>query len=167
MTYSRDFVRDGARLRVQLKSLEGHRYQVQVGDQRYEVEAWALPDGRVRFRLDGQDHEACGGASSTSRGTQVRVDGSTWTLGRYQAGHGGAETAAHGLVEAPMTGTILKLPVGAGTDVRAGETVAVLTAMKMEHKLTAGISGQVAEVYVKEGDTVDQGAVLLRIEAGS
>ncbi len=166
MTYSRDFVRDGERVRVQLKSLEGHRYQVQVGDQRYEVEAWALPDGRVRFRLDGHDHEACGGAS-TSGGTQVRIDGSTWTLGSYQAGHASAETTANGLVEAPMTGTILKLPVSAGTDVSAGETVAVLTAMKMEHKLAAGISGQVAEVCVKEGDTVDQGAVLLRIEAGS
>ncbi len=167
MTYSRDFVRDGHRLRVQLKPLKGHRYQVQVGDQRYEVEAWALPDGRVRFRLDGRDHEACGARASTFTGTQVRIDGSTWALERYQAGHGGAGTIANGVVEAPMSGTILKLPVTAGTDVRAGETVVVLTAMKMEHRLAAGITGHVAEVCVKEGDTVDAGTVLLRIEAGS
>jgi len=64
-----------------------------------------------------------------------------------------------------MTGTVLKLPVTTGSDVKAGETVAILTAMKMEHKLQAGITGQVTEVHVKEGDAVDQGAVLLLIEA--
>ncbi len=165
MTYSKDFARDGHRLRVQVQPLHGHRYQVQVGDQRYEVEARMLPDGRLRFRLDGRDYEASGARTSMRKGTHVRIDGSTWTLELYQAGHASTETVANGLVEAPMTGTVLKLPVTTGADVKAGETVVILTAMKMEHKLQAGITGQVTEVHVKEGDTVDQGAVLLRIEA--
>ena len=167
MTFNKDFGRDGQRLRVQLKPLDAHRYQVQVGDQHYEVEARMLPDGRVRFRLDGRDHEACGASTGTGKCTQVRIDGTTWTLVPYEAGHTGGEAVGNGVVEAPMTGTVLKLPVIAGTDVQVGETVAILTAMKMEHKLPAGISGQVTEVNVKEGDTVDQGAVLLRIEAGA
>ena len=165
MTYSKDFARDGHRLRVQVQPLHDHRYQVQVGDQRYEVEARLLPDGRLRLRLDGRDYEASGAHTSTGKGTHVRIDGTTWTLEPYQAGHAGTETMANGLVEAPMTGTVLKLPVMPGSDVKAGETVVILTAMKMEHKLLAGITGQVTEVHVKEGDTVDQGAVLLRIEA--
>jgi acetyl/propionyl-CoA carboxylase alpha subunit len=167
VTYARNFARDGQCLRVQLKSKKGNHYQVQVGDRSYEVEAWALPDGRVRFRLDGRYHEACAARASTFRGTQVRVDGGTWALERYEAGHAAADTIANGVVEAPMTGTVLKLPVAAGADVEVGETVAVLTAMKMEHRLAAGITGQVAEVCVSEGDVVDQGTVLLRIEAGS
>lgn len=159
MTYARDFARDGQRLPVQVKHLRQHVYQVQVGDRRYEVEARRLPDGRLRFRLDGRDHEAMGS------GNQVRVDGKTWRLERYHAGHGGGETAADGMIQAPMTGTVLKLPVTAGADVEAGDTVAVIAAMKMEHKLHAGISGRVTALHVKEGDTVDQGAVLMLIEA--
>ena len=159
MTYAKDFARDGGRLRVQVKHLRDHVYQVQVGDRRCEVEARRLPDGRLRFRLDGQDYEACG------MGDQVRVDGKTWKLERYQGDHGGGEAAADGMVQAPMTGTVLKLPVNTGADVEAGDTVAVITAMKMEHKLHAGIAGRVTELHVKEGDTVDQGAVLMLIEA--
>lgn len=159
MTYSRDFARDGHRLPVRVRPSHGHGYHVQVGELSYEAEAQLLPDGRLRLRVQGQGHEAA------AADTQVRVDGTTWTLERYQVRHGGVETAANGLVEAPMTGTVLKLPVTAGTGVEAGDIVVILTAMKMEHKLQAGMTGTVMEVCVKEGDIVDQGAVLLRIEA--
>lgn len=167
MSYSKDFARDGQRLRVQVRPLHGHCYEVQIGDTRYEVEARILPDGRVRFLMNDQDHEVACARAKSGKATQVRVGGKTWTLERYQAGHAATELAQDGLVEAPMTGTVLKLSVAAGTDVNAGDTVVILTAMKMEHKLLAGVTGRVAEVHVTEGDTVDQGAVLLRIEAST
>ncbi|MCH7661171.1 MAG: hypothetical protein IH933_11540 [Euryarchaeota archaeon] len=58
MTFRRDFARDGNRLRVELKPLDGHSYQVRVGDNTYEVQGWVLPDGRVRFRMDERTYEA-------------------------------------------------------------------------------------------------------------
>ena len=161
MTFRRDFARDGNRLRVELKPLDGHGYQVRVGDNTYEVQAWVLPDGRVRFRMDDRTYEAV--ATRIGKSSQVRIDGRTWMLQPFQEG-GAVDVAASGVVEAPMTGTVLKLPVAQGSEVQVGETVAILTAMKMEHKLAAGIDGCVTEVHVKEGDTVDQGTLLLRIE---
>ena len=41
----------------------------------------------------------------------------------------------------------------------------VLSAMKMEHKLTAGIAGVVRRVVASEGGTYDQGVVLVEVEA--
>jgi biotin carboxyl carrier protein len=167
VTYNKDFARDGQRLRVQVKPLGSHRFQVQIGDKTYKVEARLLPDGRVRLHGDGQDHEVAVAQTSGGKATQVRVDGKTWSLESFQADRAVPESAKDGLVEAPMTGTVLRLPVIIGADVKAGDTVLILTAMKMEHRLMAGITGRVMEVHVKEGDTVDQGALLLRIEASA
>ena len=164
MTYSRDFARGGERLRVTLKHLGDHRYRVDVGDTQYEVTARALPDGRVRFLLDGDYHEAS--AAPMGKAVQVRVGGDTFVLDPFRSGAAAADHGeANGDVEAPMTGTVLKLPVAAGTAVKVGETVVILSAMKMEHKLGAGIDGEVVDVCVAEGEAVDQGTLLLRIQA--
>jgi len=63
-----------------------------------------------------------------------------------------------------MQGTILSVEVGAGETVSAGDVVCVLEAMKMENDVTASAGGCVAEVAVSEGDSVDQGDTLLRLE---
>jgi biotin carboxyl carrier protein len=164
MSYSKDFDHDGERLRVSAKALGGDRYEVRVGDRLHQVTAIALPDGRCRFELDGTRHEAAA-ARAGKNDVHVRVDGRTYRLfthtGRRGAGHG---LVADGVIEAPMTGTVLKILVAVGDEVTAARTVAVVSAMKMEHKLLAGIDGVVAEVACVEGATVDQGALILRVE---
>ena len=45
-----------------------------------------------------------------------------------------------------------------------GQVVAVLEAMKMEHSITASQNGVVASVDVQEGEQVEQGTVLMRLE---
>ena len=77
------------------------------------------------------------------------------------------EAGGDGVIVAPMTGTVLKILVSEGDEVSATDTVAVVTAMKMEHKLTAEIDGKVAEIAATEGAQVDQDQVLLRIEKSS
>jgi propionyl-CoA carboxylase alpha chain len=84
-------------------------------------------------------------------------------LPRY-AGSEGA--LAEGSLIAPMPGRVIRLAVTEGAPVEAGEVVAVLEAMKMEHELLAPASGTVAELRVAEGDQVDAGAPLAVIDAG-
>jgi 3-methylcrotonyl-CoA carboxylase alpha subunit len=52
----------------------------------------------------------------------------------------------------------------AGQVVQAGDRLAVLEAMKMEHALLAARDGIIAEVLVGEGDQVEAGAALIRLE---
>ncbi|NBR54096.1 MAG: biotin/lipoyl-binding protein [Rhodobacteraceae bacterium] len=63
----------------------------------------------------------------------------------------------------PMPGLVRAVLVTAGQAVAAGERLAVLEAMKMEHALTAGRDGVVAEVLCAEGDQVEAGVVLVRL----
>jgi acetyl/propionyl-CoA carboxylase alpha subunit/acetyl-CoA carboxylase carboxyltransferase component len=65
---------------------------------------------------------------------------------------------------APMQGTIVSLSLRAGDQVRAGQPVLVMEAMKMEHVITADIGGIVRELTVAQGDTVFEGHPLAFIE---
>ena len=66
-------------------------------------------------------------------------------------------------VVAPMPGKILAIKVSKGQQVKAGDTVLILEAMKMEQEIKASISGTVSEIPVLENDNVkkDQPLVLL------
>jgi propionyl-CoA carboxylase alpha chain len=72
----------------------------------------------------------------------------------------GAGGPSGGLI-APMPGKVIDLRVQVGDAVRAGETLVVLEAMKMEHPMNAPVDGTVTEVRVAVGEQVDNGALLL------
>ena len=67
-------------------------------------------------------------------------------------------------VSAPLQGTIVSLAVQVGDEVVAGAQVLVMESMKMEHVVTATVSGIVREVGVAPGDAVYEGHALLFIE---
>ncbi len=78
----------------------------------------------------------------------------------------GAGGPSGGLL-APMPGTVIYLRVRVGQSVRAGETLLVLEAMKMEHPIRAPEDGVVREVRVALGEQVENGALLLVVEAAA
>eukprot|EP01137_Pigoraptor_chileana_P033900 Opistho-2@25594 len=68
-------------------------------------------------------------------------------------------------LKAPMTAQLLQLAVQPGQTVRAGELLAVLEAMKMEHELAAPCDARVTELFFAAGEPVQEGQVLLRLQA--
>lgn len=67
-------------------------------------------------------------------------------------------------IRAPMPGLILEVNVEAGQEVKEGDYLLVLEAMKMENTLTAPKDGIVKEVVVKKGQTVDKNQLLVEME---
>jgi len=66
-------------------------------------------------------------------------------------------------IRAPMAATVVELPVAAGQAVRAGELLAVVEAMKMEHELRAPQAGRVLALLARPGELVAEGDGLLRL----
>jgi pyruvate carboxylase subunit B len=100
---------------------------------------------------------------------KVRVSGAGMTV---MSGDAAASTpsaapasprSGEGTVIAPMQGLIVKLPVKAGDDVKLGDVVAVLEAMKMQNDIVTTVAGKVREVYVKEGEVVTPSQPLLAV----
>ncbi|MCL4107619.1 UNVERIFIED_CONTAM: hypothetical protein GTU68_022080 [Idotea baltica] len=68
------------------------------------------------------------------------------------------------MITAPMPGLVRALSVAVGDHLKAGDPVAILEAMKMEHALKASCDGTIAEIGVAAGDQVDAGALIVRFE---
>ena len=70
---------------------------------------------------------------------------------------------SEGSLSAPMPGTILDVLVKSGQRVRQGQTLLVMEAMKMEHRIQAPKAAEVIAVHFETGDRVDMGANLVEI----
>jgi acetyl-CoA/propionyl-CoA carboxylase, biotin carboxylase, biotin carboxyl carrier protein len=123
-------------------------------------------DGRHgRVTIDGVVHPVVlAVVGSTSH---VAVGGASWTLDRVVP-RGVAESATggagDGVVRSPMPGTVISVQVAVGDEIVAGDVVAIVEAMKMEHALRAPIDGVAAEVLVSAGASVALDQALLRVE---
>lgn len=75
-----------------------------------------------------------------------------------------ATQVAAGSSVAPLPGTVITIDVALGDAVEEGQTLAIIEAMKMEHKITAGQAGTVAQILVNTGDSVTAGQALVVID---
>jgi acetyl-CoA/propionyl-CoA carboxylase biotin carboxyl carrier protein len=116
------------------------------------------PDGRLRERvarveLDGRLYEV-----------QALVPEPPFAeLGRRRrarAGHGAHHGAAKDAVVTPMQGTVLAVEVVEGEEVRAGQVICIVEAMKMENEITAHRDGVITELSVEAGEAVTSGQVV-------
>ncbi len=164
------------------------KYRVSIEGVEREVDVVVLPDGGVRVLLDGENVEAdvvlvpggislrldsriydiaIGGkpeslqiAAGSSRATAQIVSERMRSRGRRTGPIG---TGAKEL-RAPMPGRVVKILVGAGDSVAAGDPCVVVEAMKMENELRAPIDAKVASVHVSEGSSVEGNALLVSFE---
>ena len=75
----------------------------------------------------------------------------------------GLEVATGGLV-APMPGKVIDIKVKKGKKVKAGDTLVILEAMKMEHSIKAAEDGVVSELLISINDQVENGALLMVVK---
>ena len=118
-------------------------------------------DGRLRIYFENGT-KAWAHVAKVGDVWWVHHCGRIYTLERLEAGASSNEQ--HGGLVAPMPGVVLEVLVSAGQSVEAGQTLMVLEAMKMEHRIVASDNGTVTVVHFSAGDRVEQGATLLDVE---
>ena len=74
-----------------------------------------------------------------------------------------AGLAAGEVIKSPMPGNVLKLLVSQGQQVKEGDVLIILEAMKMENEIVATKSGSVAQILVTKGQVVETGSPLIVI----
>ena len=142
----------------------------------YQQDGWLFNGQRLRLSArDGQElHVKLGERAVHGTvhrdGEQFHVftGGAHYTL-HYNdpMAHAGEAEAEGGRLTAPMPGKVVAVLVNKGQDVKKGEPLVIMEAMKMEHTIAAPHDGLVEDVLYAVGDQVADGAPLLAFKAAA
>jgi acetyl/propionyl-CoA carboxylase alpha subunit len=148
--------------------LTPHRAQIytaQVGDNRHHVQLWSLAHGDMTISIDDHRQQITALDDADDRWWVHTLDG-TYTL-RWLSPlpETGRSKAAEGSLRAPMPGQVIAVMVEVGQQVQRDDTLLILEAMKMEHRIKAPYDGQVTAIQFQLGQSVQADAVLLELHA--
>ena len=132
---------DGKEYKVQIDAVEGNIASVNVNGEAYKVEMEQEAEPEKKKVVLGQPV-----ASDDAEATPA------------------ANVNTANAVKAPLPGTITSIEVTVGQEVKAGDTVVVLEAMKMQNNIEAEKDGKVTAICVKPGQAVLEEYALVVIE---
>lgn len=138
---------NGNEYNVDINSVEGNIADVMVNGASYQVEMENAP-----APVQKPAQEPAAAVASTGSAT-------TTTPAPKAAAPAGAGKP----VTSPLPGVIIEVSVKEGQTVKAGQKVAVLEAMKMENEIQAPADGTVTAILVNKGDSVLEGAEIVKI----
>lgn len=136
------YIIDGKEYQVEITDVVDNKAQVTVNGKDFQVEMEAQPETEKKTvtQLPQSDEK-------------VEVEPST-------TGQVNTEQA----IKAPLPGVITEIKVSVGDQVKAGDTVVVLEAMKMANNIEADKDGTVTAICIKQGESVMEDTPLVVIE---
>lgn len=148
---------NGYDYQVDVNSVEGGIADVTVNGTDYKVElADAVPAPAQQTVRPAPQTVSTGAPAVTPQATAPAPQAAQTATASAPQGKGEVVTA-------PLPGVILDIKVKVGDAVKAGQTVAVLEAMKMENEIESTASGTVTAVNAGKGDSVLEGAAIITI----
>lgn len=156
---------------VQLVSKDGSKATLEIDRKTFEVDVLMVEEGVYSIIHDGKSYniEMIPGDGPknyfvntyyTSHEVEV-IDAQSRYL-KNRKGNG--DDSGDKIISTPMPGKVVKIPVKEGDPVSKGETVIVISAMKMESEYKAPFDGIVKRIYVSEGQTINGNQPLVEIE---
>ena len=129
----------------------------------FDPKVKVLGPGHYKVALDGKSfefHVKNGVVTEGPRPLDLEVRRATPELVRKNA----AGRKSDGRVKPPMPGKIVEVKVKEGQDVKEGDVLCVLEAMKMQNDLKSPHAGRVTRVHVQDGANVEATTILIEVE---
>ncbi len=150
------------------------KYVLEIGNKEYTAELTGISTEEATIVVDGSEYkvklkefgrrkqavsisvpQARPAAPAAPAPAPVKMERSS-----VGAEPGGGE----GAIFAPLPGLILEIQVNPGDTVKAGQTLIVMEAMKMENQVQSTHDGTVKQIFVNKGDNVAEGDALVEID---
>ena len=153
---------------VEAERSRGRTLKLRLNEQEATaVEVLSVGEGEIQAKVDGR--QVTGGFALDGTDVLVSLDGESYRLSKPtppdvdDTGPGGGDADGASLT-APMPGSVVKVLVSEGDEVKEGQVLLVLEAMKTEHSVAAPHDGVVSSIPYGEGDSVPGGDVLIELE---
>ena len=141
------------------------QYRITVNGTTYEVEVEEVKGGETAARPNTAPVQRAATPASAAKSAPSPAPKKQPEPKAAPAPASGANAAAStNNMKAPMPGTILRVLVQEGQEVKRGEVLCILEAMKMENEIVAPNDGVVRGIYVKEQQNVQLDAPLMDLE---
>jgi acetyl/propionyl-CoA carboxylase alpha subunit len=139
-------------------------YLVRHGDQTHDVKITQSNEGRIELQIDGKDVSLYMAVQGDDH--WVAYNGRAYELRQEKQGRrrgSASAVSSEGVLRAPMPGQIRSINIGVGDEVKKGQSLLVLEAMKMEIRIQSPSDGVIASLPVSEADQVEKDQVLVEV----
>lgn len=149
---------------------DGNQITIMVDDVLYILDVVKVGKGNYSILLDGESYNLELVEGANSREYTINTFHKTFKVEvidaetRYRRKKGSVNVGSDKTVRSPMPGKVIRILVSKGEQVVKGQTVIIVSAMKMESEFKATVDGVVTGIQVSEGDVVDTQQVLVVIE---
>ncbi|WP_421918678.1 biotin/lipoyl-containing protein [Marinifilum sp.] len=156
---------------VELLNEDGNHVKIIVDNREYDLDMQQVENGVYSVMYKGRSYNV----ELIENGTPKKYTVNTF-YHSYEAEIIDAESkylmarnegnleAAESTISSPMPGKVVKILVELGQEVNKGETVIIVSAMKMESEYKAMKDGVIKEIFVNEDDTIDGNQPLIFID---
>ncbi len=156
---------------VEILENEGSHYVFKIDDKTFEIDLVEVSKGIYSLLHDGKSYNVeaipTKGITKYTVNTFFQsfdleiIDAQTKYL---RSRNTGATADSGNMIRVPMPGKVMEVFVNDGDTVTAGQTLVIVSAMKMESEYKSGRDGLVKKVMVKPGETVDSDQIMIVLE---
>jgi biotin carboxyl carrier protein len=154
---------------VEVLSREGDKVRISIDGKKYDADIVMVEEGVFSILIDNKSHNI----------ELIRNDNKNYVVNTYARSYDVEIVDAESkylksrkrddaqedsVISSPMPGKVVKILVKEGDKVKAGDTVVIISAMKMESEYKVKKDRVIREIKVKEGDTVQANQPLVVIE---
>nr|WP_321452146.1 biotin/lipoyl-containing protein [uncultured Carboxylicivirga sp.] len=150
---------------------QGSKYKVEIDGRIYDLDIEKVESDAYSVLLNGKSYNMEMIEGDTPSQYKVNTLNNYYEIevidavARYRAKAKSHLDTGSNIISTPMPGKIVKIPVKVGDSVEKGQTVVVVSAMKMESEYKSASDGVVKSIHVAEGDAVEGNQPLIEIEA--
>ena len=154
---------------IKLLNRDGNIAEVQIGEKKYILDIIEVEKGIYSVLYNGVSYniELLSNDEKNYHVTTLYnsfdievIDPET----RYKNSRKGSEDDDHAYISTPMPGKVVKILVKEGDKVKGGDTVIIVSAMKMESEYKVVKDRTITKILVKEGDNIDGDQPLIMLD---
>ena len=158
-----DYVCADAELTIEYLAVSKNTFDFKSGETNKKIQLTEVAMPLISFRVDGVQYKASVAQEGDDYFVHLPETGNI-QLTQRERFPVKEIVKVEGGYEAPMPSQVIKVLVEPGQQVNVGDSLLIISSMKMENTITAEKAGTVAEVYATEGQNVEAGFLLLKIE---